>query len=44
MGHAGAIISMGVGTALEKIQAFENAGITVAKSPSDIVQLVKNSL
>lgn len=44
MGHAGAIISMGVGTALEKIQAFEKAGITVAKSPSDIVQLVKNSL
>jgi succinyl-CoA synthetase alpha subunit len=44
MGHAGAIISMGVGTALEKIQAFEKAGITVAKSPSDIVHLVKNSL
>jgi succinyl-CoA synthetase alpha subunit len=44
MGHAGAIISMGVGTALEKIQAFEKAGITVAKSPSDIVELVKNRL
>ena len=42
MGHAGAIISMGVGTALEKIQAFEKAGITVAKSPSEIVRHVKN--
>lgn len=42
MGHAGAIISMGVGTAAEKIQAFENAGITVAKSPTEIVHLVKN--
>jgi succinyl-CoA synthetase alpha subunit len=41
MGHAGAIISMGVGTALEKIQAFEKAGITVAKSPSEIVRHVK---
>lgn len=42
MGHAGAIISMGVGTALEKIQAFEKAGITVAKSPSEIVCHVKS--
>lgn len=42
MGHAGAIISMGVGTAAEKIQAFEKAGITVAKSPSEIVQIVKH--
>ena len=44
MGHAGAIISMGIGTALEKTRAFENAGLMVAKSPSDIVKLVKNSL
>ena len=44
MGHAGAIISMGVGTALEKIQAFEKAGITVAKSPSEIVRLVKSNM
>jgi succinyl-CoA synthetase alpha subunit len=43
MGHAGAIISMGVGTALEKIQGFERAGITVAKSPSEIVRLILKS-
>ncbi len=42
MGHAGAIISMGSGTAREKISAFENAGIPVAKSPSDIVMRLKN--
>ncbi len=40
MGHAGAIISMGVGTALEKIHAFEKAGLIVARSPSEIVRLV----
>ncbi len=44
MGHAGAIVSAGSGTALEKIQAFENAGIAVAKSPVDIVQRVKGIL
>ncbi len=41
MGHAGAIVSMGKGTALEKIQAFERAGITVGRSPEDIVQKIK---
>lgn len=40
MGHAGAIVSMGRGTALEKIEAFEKAGIPVAKSPADIVHQV----
>jgi succinyl-CoA synthetase alpha subunit len=40
MGHAGAIVSMGSGTAFEKIQAFEKAGIIVAKSPSDILRYV----
>jgi len=44
MGHAGAIISMGTGAAIEKIAAFEKAGISVAKSPADIVRKVNNVL
>ena len=42
MGHAGAIVSMGGGTALEKIQAFESAGIPVGRSPKDIVQKINS--
>ena len=36
MGHAGAIISGGTGTAAEKMKALQSAGIHVVKSPADI--------
>ncbi len=41
MGHAGAIISSGSGTAEEKIKAFEQVGVKVAKIPSEIPDLLK---
>jgi succinyl-CoA synthetase alpha subunit len=41
MGHAGAIISGSAGTAAEKIAAFEEAGMAVAKRPVDVVDLVR---
>lgn len=44
MGHAGAIISGGSGTAAEKIVALENAGIRVANEPSEIADLLKSKL
>ena len=44
MGHAGAIISSGSGTAAEKIAAFEAAGVPVAKEPSEIPKLLKGKM
>ena len=41
MGHAGAIISGSAGTAAEKIAAFEQAGMGVAKRPVDVVDLIR---
>jgi succinyl-CoA synthetase alpha subunit len=44
MGHAGAIISGGEGTAQEKITALEAVGVKVARMPTDIAQLVQEAL
>ncbi len=44
MGHAGAIISGSAGTAGEKMQAFEEAGVGVAKRPVDVVELLKRAM
>lgn len=42
MGHAGAIISSGAGTAAEKIAALEAAGVRVAQEPGEIPRLLKS--
>jgi len=44
MGHAGAIIAGGKGTAKEKMEALDKAGVHVAKSPAEIGQKVKDVL
>ena len=41
MGHAGAIISGNKGTAIAKITALNNAGVTIAYSPADIGEVVE---
>ncbi|MCJ7666783.1 MAG: succinate--CoA ligase subunit alpha, partial [Anaerolineae bacterium] len=44
MGHAGAIISRGRGTAEEKIRAFEGIGVPVARHPGEVAELVTRGL
>ncbi len=44
MGHAGAIIARGKGTAKSKIEAFQKAGVGLAKFPTDIADLIENNV
>jgi succinyl-CoA synthetase alpha subunit len=44
MGHAGAIISGSAGTATEKLEAFEKAGMGIARRPKDFVELLRDRL
>jgi len=44
MGHAGAIIERGRGTAESKIEAFRRAGVSVISRPSDVVSCVREAL
>jgi succinyl-CoA synthetase alpha subunit len=44
MGHAGAIISGGKGTAAEKVAALQDAGIEVAESPADMGEAVARAM
>lgn len=44
MGHAGAIVSGGTGTAAEKVAAFAAVGVEVADTPAQIVDIMKRLL
>ena len=44
MGHAGAIIEGGTGTASDKIAAFQSAGVPVARFPGEVAELIEKVL
>ena len=44
MGHAGAIISGGEGTAAEKIEALQNVGVAIARHPEEIAELAAQNI
>ncbi|MBN2066700.1 MAG: succinate--CoA ligase subunit alpha, partial [Candidatus Thermoplasmatota archaeon] len=44
MGHAGAIIARGKGTAESKMNAFKRAGVKLAQFPTDIADLAEETL
>jgi succinyl-CoA synthetase alpha subunit len=41
MGHAGAIVSMGMGSYESKVRAFQEVNVPVARTPTEVVKLIK---